>query len=451
MAGPLTTFLLSGILAAAPGGFTFEGRTASARTEQPDGFFIQGPLPFTDLAESGTGSATLDVQDRVDLPEATYGDQAAFSATFRLGATEYRVELSQAGFPPLQRFQPAPSQPLPAPPPHTIGGGVLLGVPLYGDSGLGWAAMTRTHAAIAVWGVGSVWRNGHLLTDAAFVHVAALDAGAFADDDTHRLLRQARFEDTELVVLVWNLPARVEPRGFVQFVFEDVSIDLDGRSLPWVAVVENTGNITVDPRWLTPVPPSAYAGGIPVLSSPEFAATGGSGVTGTPAGTMRVSVGGATTASGAAASPLPVEPQVTSGAFPTPQPRSPPVNITGVPTVTAVPSTTATAGSFSVVPLSQGNFNAFSGTAQVSPGILATAPPLNSSAVTPSNGLLAAPAPITASPATPLFGAPTPLNATPAAPLPGSPAPGNVAAGASPVAPAPAAPAAAPGGATPSR
>jgi len=308
--------------------------------------------------------------------------------------------------------------------------------------------MTRTHAAIAVWGVGSVWRNGTLLTDAAFVHVAALDAGAFADDDTHRLLRQARFEDTELVVLVWNLPARLEPRGFVQFVFEDVSIDLDGRSLPWVAVVENTGNITVDPRWLTPVPPSAYSGGIPVLLPPEFAATGGSGVTGTTAGTSRVSVGGATTASGAAVGSLPVEPGVTSGTFPTPQPRSPPVNITGVPTVTAAPSNTATAGSFSVVPLSPGDFNAFSGTAQVSPGILATAPPLSSSAVTPSSGLLAAPAPITASPATPLFGAPTPLNATPAAPLPGPPAPGNVTAGASPAAPAPAA---APGGATPSR
>ncbi|NVJ28093.1 hypothetical protein HUW62_43485, partial [Myxococcus sp. AM011] len=100
MAGPLTTFLLSGLLAAGPGGFTFEGRQASARTEHPDGFFIQGPLPFTDLAETGRGSAELTVEDRVDLPEATYGDKAAFSSLFRLGATDYRVELSHAGFPP---------------------------------------------------------------------------------------------------------------------------------------------------------------------------------------------------------------------------------------------------------------------------------------------------------------------------------------------------------------
>ncbi len=70
MAGTLTTLLVSGLLAQAPGGFTFEGREASARTEQPDGFFIQGPLPFTDLAERGSGSASLQVEDRVSLPSA---------------------------------------------------------------------------------------------------------------------------------------------------------------------------------------------------------------------------------------------------------------------------------------------------------------------------------------------------------------------------------------------
>ncbi|MCP3103186.1 hypothetical protein LZ198_30330 [Myxococcus sp. K15C18031901] len=502
MAGPLTTLLLSGLLAAAPGGFTFEGRQASARTEQPDGFFIQGPLPFTDLAESGTGSATLSVDDRVSAPEATYGDQATFSATFRLGVTEYRVELSQAGFPPLQRYEPAPSLPLPAPPPHTVGGGVLLSVPLYGDSGLGWAAMTRSHAAIAVWGVGRVWRNGTLLTDAAFIHVAALDAGAFADDDTHRLLRQARFEDTELVVLAYNLPARLEPRGFIQFVFEDVGIDLDGRSLPWVAVVENTGNITVDPRWLTPVPPTVYYGVAPVLTPPlpVEAATGGSGpgvlatpptvlgmpttsdtvavaggervFVGGPAGSV-VTEGGATIATGASVLSTPVEPVVTSGAFPTtPDAPNPPVNISGfvpgtpapgslaaaegfltpgtappgtsptlgaVRTVTDVQSNVVTAGSFAVVPLPAGNFDAFLGTAQVSPGIIATAQPLNTDPGVPPAALLGSPAPLNAAPASPLFGTPTPLNATPAVTLPATPVPGNVSPGASPAA-TPAAP-----------
>ena len=149
MAGTLTTLLVSGLLAQAPGGFTFEGREDSARTEQPDGFFIQGPLPFTDLSERGAGSASLQVEDRVSLPGATYGDVGTLSATFRLGAVVYRVELARPGFPPAQAQGRAPSGPLPQPPPHTIQGGVLLDVPLYGDSGLGWSAMTRTHAAAA--------------------------------------------------------------------------------------------------------------------------------------------------------------------------------------------------------------------------------------------------------------------------------------------------------------
>ncbi|WP_164017291.1 hypothetical protein [Pyxidicoccus trucidator] len=268
MAGPFTTLLLSGFLAASPGGFTFEGREASARTERPDGFFIHGPLPFTDLAERGTGSASLSVEDRVSLPGATYGDLGQLSATFRLGVVEYRVELTRPGFPPPQVRGQAASGPLPRPPPHAIGGGVLLDIPLYGDSGLGWAAMTRTHAAAAVWGVGSVWRNGQLLTDTAFVHAAALAAGTYADDDTHRLLRQARYGDTELVVLVWNLPASAEPRGFIQFVLEDVSISVDGASVASRAVVENRGNPPADWSSLSPVPPVTILGA-PLTGSPE--------------------------------------------------------------------------------------------------------------------------------------------------------------------------------------
>ncbi|MFP2908247.1 hypothetical protein ACLESD_24980, partial [Pyxidicoccus sp. 3LFB2] len=280
MAGPFTTILLSGFLAASPGGFTFEGREASARTERPDGFFIHGPLPFTDLAERGTGGASLSVEDRVSLPGATYGDLGQLSATFRLGVVEYRVELTRPGFPPPQVRGQGASGPLPRPPPHAIGGGVLLDVPLYGDSGLGWSAMTRTHAAAAVWGVGSVWRNGQLLTDAAFVHAAALAAGSYADDDTHRLLRQARFGDSELVVLVWNLPASVEPRGFIQFVLEDVSITVDGASVASRAVVENRGNPPADWNSLTPTPAGAILGA-PSTGSPNPAqdALGGGGTT----------------------------------------------------------------------------------------------------------------------------------------------------------------------------
>ncbi|MFP2958298.1 hypothetical protein ACLEPN_10780, partial [Myxococcus sp. 1LA] len=441
MAGPFTTYLLSGLLAAAPGGFTFEGREASARTEQPDGFFVQGSLPFTDLAETGTGSASLTVEDRVDLPGATFGDKGTLEASFRLGATEYRVELTQPGFPPEQARQQAVSGPLPRPPQHTIGGGVLLDVPLYGDSGLGWSAMTRTHAAVAVWGVGSVWRNGQLLTDTAFVHAAALAAGAYADDDTHRLLRQARYDDTELVVLVWNLPPQAEPRGFIQFVFEDVAIDVGGVAVRSRPFVENTGGPPLSWQSLTPVPPSATVGA-PVTASPPPApsAFGGSGTAGVD-GTVATDTGAvtrvvvpATSPGGLAATPTPsatvpgapvtpVSPEIISGSFPTPTPvTNAPVTYSGQLPVTPVEGTTVTVGaapgststgrfapppavstfgSFTVQPLAPGSFDAFVGTGQSSAGIIATEPPLNSSPATPPPGLLSTPAPLNAGPPTP--------------------------------------------------
>ncbi|NVJ12972.1 hypothetical protein [Myxococcus sp. AM010] len=480
MAGPFTTFVLSGLLAAAPGGFTFEGREASARTEQPDGFFIQGSLPFTDLAERGTGSASLTVEDRVSPPGATYGDKGTLEASFRLGATEFRVELTRPGFPPEQGQ--GGSGPLPRPPQHAIGGGVLLDVPLYGDSGLGWTAMTRTHAAVAVWGVGSVWRNGQLLTDTAFVHAAALAAGAYADDDTHRLLRQARYDDTELVVLVWNLPPRVEPRGFIQFVFEDVAIDVGGAAVSSRPFVENTGNPPLSWRSLTPVPPSATVGA-PVTASPPPApsASGGSGTAGLDGAARtgavtRVPVP-ATAPGGLATTPVPtpavpgapVTPEVISGELPVPAVTNTPATYSGQLPVAPLDGTTvvvgapgsgtatgafatpptSTFGSFTVQPLAPGSFDAFVGTGQSSAGIIATEPPLNSNPAVPLPGLLTTPAPLNAGPPAPLLGTPAPLNAAPALPLPATPSPvsGPATAGA-PAAPAttgaPAAPAPAP-------
>ncbi|NOK02609.1 MULTISPECIES: hypothetical protein [Myxococcus] len=470
MAGPFTTFVLSGLLAAAPGGFTFEGREASARTEQPDGFFIQGSLPFTDLAERGTGSASLTVEDRVSLPGATFGDKGTLEASFRLGATEYRVELMRPGFPPEQGQ--GGSGPLPRPPQHAIGGGVLLDVPLYGDSGLGWAAMTRTHAAVAVWGVGSVWRNGQLLTDTAFVHAAALAAGAYADDDTHRLLRQARYDDTELVVLVWNLPPQLEPRGFIQFVFEDVAIDVGGTAVSSRPFVENTGNPPLSWRSLTPVPPSAMVGA-PVAASPPPApsAIGGSGTAGALQGAgavTRVTVP-ATAPGRLATAPVqtttvpgaPVTPEVISGGLLVPMVTNTPVTYSGQLPVTpldgttvvagtpgrgttrgafATPPTTSTFGSFTVQPLAPGSFDAFVGTGQSSAGIIATEPPLNSNPAVPPPGLLSTPAPLNAGTPAPLLGTPAPLNAAPALPLPATPSP---VLGPATTAPAPAAPAAA--------
>ncbi|WP_255654005.1 hypothetical protein [Corallococcus sp. EGB] len=517
MAGPITSILLSGVLAAAPGGngFTFEGREASARTEQPDGYFFQGTLPFGDLTERGTGQATFSVEDRVGIPNATFGDKAQLSASLRIGGTEYRVELTQAGFPPVQAMPRVPAGPLPPPPPHLIEGGVLMGTPIYGETGIGWRATTRAHAAMAVWGIGSVWRNGTLLTDSALIHAAALDAGTYSDDDTKRLMREARLGDTELVVVVWNLPLQAEPRGFIQFLFDNVAIDVEGTRVPSLAVVPTTGELPVSLASLTPVSPTAFPAAVPPMSPPRFeqgtggsgtaGTTGTTGMTGTTPGTVTPGVtlgagtagstsvattvgdpgeattvgdgtelattlgpsgpaatSGSTTAATtggvalgtAAVAPvtgptLPTAaPSTFSGSFSPSLPSNPPAAVSGVlagssatvgtgtfatpPTVTGV-----SVGGFTAPQVSPPDFNTFVGTSQVSPGIIATVPPLSQSASTPVPPILGTPAPLNTGTPPPLLGTPAPLNASPSTALPATPAPANAA----PATGAPAAPA----------
>ncbi|RKH40051.1 hypothetical protein [Corallococcus sicarius] len=483
MAGTITSILLSGVLAAGPGGdgFTFEGREASAGTEQPDGYFIQGPLPFSDLSERGTGQASLSVEDRVGMATATFGDQAQLSARLRVGGVDYRIELTQAGFPPVQAMARAPAGPLPRPPPHAIGGGVLMGTPLYGESGIGWRATTRAHAAMAVWGIGSVWRNGALLTDSALVHAAALDAGTFADDDTRRLLREARPGDAELVVVVWNLPQQQEPRGFVQFLFDNVSIRVDGATVPSVAVVPTTGQLPASLANLTPVAPTAFPAAVAPVSAPRFApatqGTGGSGTAGTTrvgtgfgatgTGTTGAGAGTGTVAPGVGTTPVPAlpsdAPSTFSGSFSPSGPANPPAVVSGVAPGSNAPvgqGTFATpptvggvsVGGFTTPQVSPPDFNNFVGTSQVSPGILATTPPLTQSSTTPTPPILGTPAPLNTGTPPPLLGTPAPLNTSPSTALPAAPAPANAApatgAPAAPAAPgsAPGAPGAAPGG-----
>ncbi|WP_375760488.1 hypothetical protein [Corallococcus exercitus] len=536
MAGPITSILLSGFLAAAPGGdgFTFEGREASARTERPDGYFFQGTLPFGDLTERGTGQASLSVQDRVGLANATFGDKAQLSANLRVGGVEYRVELTQPGFPPKQAMSRAPAGPLPPPPPHLIEGGVLMGTPLYGETGIGWRATTRAHAAMAVWGIGSVWRNGTLVTDSALIHAAALDAGTYSDDDTKRLLRDARPGDAELVVVVWNLPTQVEPRGFIQFLFDNVAIDVEGARVPSVAVVPTTGELPASLASLTPVAPTAFPAAVAPVSAPRFGqgtqqGTGGSGTAGTTgvggtAGTTGITSGASTTgiagaatttgatgpatttgASGPAtttgatgpattagatgpatttgattgatagatgtgvgapgtttittptARALPSDaPPTFSGAFAPAGPTNPPAVVSGAPpgsTGTVGQGTFATpptvggvsVGGFVTPQVSAPDFNTFVGTSQVSPGILATVPPLTQSSGTPSSPILGTPAPLNTGTPPPLLGTPAPLNASPSTALPATPAPANAAPATGPAAvPAPAGGAAGP-------
>ncbi|SEL97233.1 hypothetical protein SAMN05444354_11082 [Stigmatella aurantiaca] len=495
MVGSLLNSMMLGLLVAqAPGGMTFDGREVSARTTSSVGFFAQGTTPFPNLWERGTGSASLTVEDRVLDPSASYGDKARVEARFRLGTSEYQIELTQPGFPPAQVSGAAAAGSLPRPG-HPVGGGVLVDQDVYGNSGLGWMATTRVHAAAAVWGVGRVSLNGRLLTDSAIIHAAALSHGAQADDDTHITLPQARTGDAELQVLVWNLPLNVEPRGFLQLSFDDVQIDFDGTVLKSLAQVPNVSEQPQNPMSLasslggvslaTPLAPPSRPGdglGGSGFSVEGTAVTGlpggpitpvGPGVLGGPAspdpsvipgfsvGTEGVAVGSADSLTAIAPAPVvrggAVTPDTISGSFPTRGAPTPPANISGVMPGTPAPgsqlalesqglvgapppggpaeagvamprsagATASTQGSFTVVPISPPNFTTFSGTPQISPGLIATPPPMGTDVTIPTPPLLGSPAPLTAANAPPLLGTPAPLNAAPAPGLVGTPSPAN--------------------------
>jgi hypothetical protein len=519
MVGTFFQLTMIGLLAAAPAGdFAFEGYRASARTTSPVGFFAQGATPYPNQFERGYGSASLSAEDRVPALGATYGDKARFEAEFRLGEVRYRVELDAPGFPPMRAAGATAVPPVALRPGFPVGGGVILDRDLNGASGLGWPATAQVHAAVAVWGVGSVWRNGQLVTDSAVIQAAALSHGSQADDETHSPLPLARAGDTELHVLVWNLPRSAEPRGFLQLSFDDVEIDLAGQSVPSVAVLPNIAGmeaggtmsavggfgqngIFLPPTPLPPPPGEGVGGsGFDVTAEPVTGQPGGpvtpvgpatlSGpASPNPSVVPGLSVGTEATEVGTAAPGIPgvpaepitgpvtgttpvgpgaITPDTISGTFPTLGAPTPPANISGfmpgtpapgspqaeqqeLPpgapppggpaesgvAIDSAPSQVATTGAFTV-PISPPSFSNFAGTGQVSPGIVATPPPLGADPTTPTPPLLGAPAPLTAAPATPLLGTPAPLNVAPPPALITTPAPANAipgAATATPVAP----------------
>jgi hypothetical protein len=510
MVGTFFQLTVIGLLAAAPAGdFSFEGHKASARTTSSVGFFAQGTTPYPNQFERGYGSASLSAEDRVPAMGALYGDKGRFEAEFRLGEVRYRVELNELGFPPAQASGATSVSPVALRPGFPVGGGVILDRPFNGGSGLGWSGTTQAHAAVAVWGVGSVWRNGQLLTDSAVIQAAALSHGTQGDDETHVTLSMARAKDAELHVLVWNLPRSAEPRGFLQLSFDDVAIDVAGQSVPSVAALPNVmglesgmaapatggfgGNGLLVPPSPRPQPGEGVGGsGFDVTAEPETGQPGGpvtpvgpttlsgpaspnpSVVPGLSVGTEATRVGTATPGiPGVPAAPITgpvtgttpvgpgaITPDTISGTFPTIGAPTPPANISGfmpgtpapgsmladqqtaIPgapppggaaetgvAIGAAPIGQSTIGTFTV-PISPPSFGNFAGTGQVSPGIVATPPPLNADPATPTPPLLGSPAPLTATPAPPLLGTPAPLNVAPPPALITTPAPANAIPGA---------------------
>ena len=469
MVGIISSVVFAGLLTASPAGFTFDGPEVTARTVGNIGYFTHGAVPFTDLYEQGRGTAELTVRERIADPRATYGDVGRLEATFTLGATTYRVELDQAGFPPSQGGSPV-SGALPPPPAQPIAGGVLLHQEMHGGAPVGFGNTTRVMATAAVWGVGRLWRNGQLITDTALIHAAALESGAHADDDTFRLLPVARQGDTELDVLVWNLPRELEPRGFIQFDFDDVTIAVDGIPVASVASIPVAGGFVGVAPPSAPVPGGVSLGFVPTTSLAAQQGTGGSGLAGSaalrsggdgladPVKTEQIAPRADTTlpeiavqvrtlpdafiapervalSTQAGRQPDPQTPgysgtPIVPDAFQSPErvqlsTQAPQTAATGFVPLTSTSTFASPGGSYTLVPLVPGvSGPEFSfGGARLAAGLVGTPLPLNTQ--TPAVPLISTPQPINGLQPVPFIATPPSINATGAVPLISTPQPLN--------------------------
>jgi hypothetical protein len=246
---------------------------------------------------------------------------------------------------------------------QAIEGGIVLNDWIRGDSGLSRPTTSPVHAAIALWGVGVVRKNGQLVSYRALIVAQALDTGTHADDGTFRLQPRIRPRDGEIHVVALFAANEIEPKGYVQFGFDDVRLTVGSDDLPLANSVATEEGIEVG---------SSYG-------------TGGAGLY----------AGGYVVSS-------------TSGIL-VPAPRPDEAAPTGRPGEEVDAIRAATMGSDFAQELARGE-------------PVRANEPLNSSPAVP---LPQTPGPLNAEAATPLVIAPMPLNAQPATPLPKSEPPLN--------------------------
>ena len=171
---------------------------ASASLSAPTGFLIVGSDPSVSTVERGMGEASLDVA----------GDTGTFHARLTVGITAYEVTVDPTGL-----------------------RGVLLDRDVFGGTGIGPWFFPVAHAGIALFGQGRVRIGGQAVADHATVQVMALSAGFHSDDGAFRPLAAARELDTELMVLVSDLPAEA-PVSFLSLGFDDVRMEVAGHEVP---------------------------------------------------------------------------------------------------------------------------------------------------------------------------------------------------------------------------
>jgi hypothetical protein len=290
--------LLCGCLAAAPA--LSAPPLAEAVTTGPTGFGILRGDPLGGWFEEGPGASRLEVaQDRGGFAEAQLS----------LPSGTVRVE--------LQVHAPA------------------WDLPVHGATGWGVPGAVSAHAAVALAGVGQLWREGGA-PQAVRVQVLALSAGTHADDGTHGLLPAAREGDLELEWIIHG-----DTGGPLRLFFDDVRVSLRGVELPstpspGVAGVPapNVGLSALTAPVASPAPPRGA--GIPVAE-----------------GTVRVRNATPATplprtprpANASAATPLPPGVSVTAGRVFVPLPATPsPTNAAAPPAAVPPPSSTVTPG-----------------------------------------------------------------------------------------------------------
>lgn len=354
------------------GGFSFNGPAGSVETTSERAFIAAGSDPTVDAFTDARGAAELSIQDRVRVPNATYGDEARFRAQLRVGLDEYRISLVQVGADPRSPSMFG----------HPLGGGVAVDARVFGRTGIGPPRQAPARAAFSVFGYARVVRNGLLVAERAPIQIFALATGIHADDDTHRRLREGRPRDLELVVYLPQIGSDLVPGNFLLATFEDVSIRLEGNALRADAEVEveQPGIVSIAPTADT-LPPPLFEG---FSQSPE-----------TSDGVPLV------------AAPLPGTPQPLNA-----QPALPLTDTVDPLQTPTAPDTIAIGATQEALPLLDG------------------VDPLNASGAAPLGGNTPTPAPLNSQPATPLLDGVQPLNAAPAligtgvqAPLPAGAAP----------------------------
>lgn len=334
------------MLLAQVGGVSTQGISVSASDTDGHAFWMTGLDPTADEWQPTLGSVSLEAEDRVQLPGATYGDRATVQAEVRDGGDTWTVELTQPGFPPAPSGEPSA---LRSGLPFSLFGGVLTNADLQGFTGLGLLRGPQVHAAAVVWGEGTVLLNGQVVTEHALIEVDALSSAGHADDQSFRTLRNAREGDAEIVVFATRLPTAQVPRGFLLFGFDDVRISIGGQAVASQRVVPSTGAEG----------PGAPSGPVNAASPLPMSGVGGSG---SGIGAPSSSAGGEFSSPGIPASP----PVLNNGTNVTPTPETPPP-LNAAP-ATPLPQTPAPANATPASPAAPATPAPATGTPATAPG-----------------------------------------------------------------------------------